>query len=423
MTNYRIFTKSLFYFSVLSSCLLSISTAHAALEKKRNDPRPPACTPGVRSSYIFANENSCLEVSGSIFAMANYGYPIVGPLARLSQFMPDPAFYSSGRADLELQAHTKTDLGVFSSDVLLRSNWNNTVAITPTFLRYASISLDTTDEDKFTLGYVDSFFYSWISYGGLFNNDVIFALAGTTPAVRYQKTYKDGLSYAVALEQPTNNSIPGHTLPFYAITSLSDGNSKVTDLDWHKKHTLPNLVVALSSKNDAFEVSNVTSLNPQSLNLATRLRLGFKVNDATTLWVQGGYKTREDSYIFVDNAGNPMNPKKKKGTEDKPLYLQRLKYDAYGAWGGHFYGYAGVSHVVNPKLTLHAQAGMDQTKTFIAGINGTYNLTKNLILLSEVNYVAWKDDTTADSSKYGVTKVYGNDTSSLGALVQLKMLF
>ncbi|WP_370931311.1 porin [Bartonella sp. DGB1] len=421
MGNNNFLTKSIFYISALS-CILT-STAFAAQEKKRNDPRPPACTPGVRSSYIFANNNNCLEISGSIFGMGNYGYPLTGPLARTYLFLPDPDFYASGRVDLQIQSHSKTDSGIFTSDVLFRSDWANNLMFAPVRLRYASISYLPNDQDKITLGYIDSLFYSWISYGGTFNNDVTFALAGTTPAIRYTTNYTNDLSLAISVELPNNTAISPLTSPYYAINAFDYNNLAISDIDWSNKNKLPSVVIAAKANYEPFSFSNVTAFTPQSFDFATRIRADWQATPLIGFWVQGGFKSRKDSYIFVNENGEAFNPSDKKDIPEGSLYLKRLKYDAYGAWGGHFYGYLGMSYQATPKLVLYAQVGADSINTIIAGVNATYKLSNNVILLSELNYISWGDETTVNKEKYGIIEVYGKDTHSLGVLAQIKYLF
>lgn len=437
----HLFTALLGTSLILTSSLVNFKAVQAAQERSRNNPRAPACTPGVRSSYIFFNDNNCLEISGSIFATAHFGNPIFGRLIPRRFIPADPAIYSSGRGDFAIQSHSLTPRGVINTDLLLRMDW---IADLPAgvpfpvpYMRYAGINWQPTEQQSVKFGYLDSLFYSWISYGGIFNNDVLFGVPGTTPALSYSYTDDDRkLAYAISIEQQSPRYVSSLGLNFYAVpgyliagaTEPTDNlvaNTStfgLTDREEYDKQALPNLSLAVRGSSGPVTLSNVTSLNLSNLNVATRINANLEVNDSLMLWLQGGYKSRNDSYIYVDEDGVPTA--RTDESNEQNLYLKRLGYDAYGAWGGHFYGYAGMSYKWTESLTLHAQAGADSSRNLLAGLNATYQIYKNVLLLGEVNYTVNRDDTSARAQKNGhVPIVLYKNEERLGFFVQLKVLF
>lgn len=403
-----------------------LSEPGTAVAKGPKSTLPAECS--IKENQISFNAESyksCLDLSGYIFANLYFGRQLGTPSLALPQSLEQRGFQGSGRAEFQLSSHTLTDLGVLHGNFILRANWYGGDSPNELLVRTGSIGIgDIKNHGTVTLGYMPSYFYSWIPYGSLFNSNPTYGFLQITSAAQYRKTTSTGLDIGVAVEQKNNSIVKTQpkNADQYAIFGFNDNGPK-TNIDMYDTISSPYILAAASKKFSKVQIATVNSFNFNDKSFATRDKIDVFITPKLAIWAQAGFKNFSDAYAFVNEDGHYIDKPTTKGTAKNPILIQRLKYSAYGDWGGSYYFSLGSSYQMTDKLQIAIQAGLDAVNTFNVAAGIYYQLGPNIMFLAELDYVSWNDPTTADVNKFGVTQTYGKGSQAPGFLVQVKMLF
>lgn len=355
--------------SVFSVLALSSGGLYAADFLEAEPTYVRACNPyGTGFIYIPGTE-TCMRISGYIqsdFGIGEEGKSFSGVhwIGNDGRWNSTP--WSRMRVSLRVDARSETELGTLRSFAEVLFNYGNSATsatydpITNTwsgaeysYKQSQLLNKAFIDLAGFTVGRTDSIFASWTNFGGLVFWDSGY-IGGTTLGygdidtnlISYTHDFGGGLSAVLSLEQGT-------------------GASLIDDY-------MPNVVGGIRYKSGpgTFSVVGVYDRVPDQW--LAKARYDLTLGDRFSVFGMAAYKSHDDS----DPA-------------------QRT---AYGAWGGHWAAWAGLSKGITEKADLNAQIAYDASDTFLVSANLQYNLAKDFFISPELAYMS----SQADGSSWGL---------------------
>ncbi|WP_421565284.1 porin [Ochrobactrum sp. EDr1-4] len=269
------------------------------------------------------------------------------------------------RFSLRFSTASETELGTLKTYTEARFQYQNGADSGSTgTLRYGYIQLG-----GLRVGLDESAFVTFPGYlGDVINDDVILAGGYRTNAISYTFTGGNGFSAIIALEQGGNGD--------------SDTDVVIDDYT-------PHVVGGLKYAQGWGSIVGVAAYDSVNEEWAGKVRLDVNVTDQFSVWVMGGYKSNNDTYVGgeFDVNGNYRNG-------------YRLVDSFYGTWGGDWAVWGGAKFKATDKATFNVQLAYEDAKTFAATANVAYELVPGFTVTPEVSYTKWDD-------KYSVQK--GND--------------
>ncbi|KAA9370644.1 MULTISPECIES: porin [Ochrobactrum] len=262
-------------------------------------------------------------------------------------------YAQKARFTLRFSTASETELGTLKTFAETRYDWNDGTNGSSGDLRYAYIQLG-----GLRLGLDESNFVTFTGYlGDVINDDVILAGGYRTNAISYTFTGGNGFSAVIALEQ---------------------GNDKDVDFNGVIDDYTPHVVGGLKYAQGWGSIAAVGAYDAVNEEWAGKVRLDVNVTDQFSVWVQGGYKSNDDTYYgAVDANGNFRGI--------------RVIDSFYGTWGGDWAVWGGAKFKATDKATFNLQLAYEDAKTFAATANVAYELVPGFTITPEVSYTKWDD--------------------------------
>ncbi|WP_408914485.1 porin [Brucella pseudogrignonensis] len=304
---------------------------------------------GAGYFYIPGTE-TCLRVSGYVRYDVKGGDNVY---ARTRAGVDRDTYDQKARFTLRFSTASETELGTLKTFAETRYDWNNGDNGSSGDLRYAYIQLG-----GLRVGLDESAFVTFPGYlGDVINDDVILAGGYRTNAISYTFTGGNGFSAVIALEQGGNG----------------DSDFDVTIDDY-----TPHVVGGLKYAQGWGSIAGVAAYDARNEEWAGKVRLDVNVTDQFSVWVQGGYKSNNDTYYgAVDADGNFRGV--------------RAIDSFYGTWGGDWAVWGGAKFKATDKATFNLQLAYEDAKTFAATANVAYELVPGFTITPEVSYTKWDD--------------------------------
>ncbi|EXL06942.1 porin [Brucella anthropi] len=309
---------------------------------------------GAGYFYIPGTE-TCLRIHGYVRYDASGGDRVY---ARTPGDLDRDTWGKNARATLRFSTASETELGTLKTFTELRYNWNGGGdgeedaygSSENSSLRYAYIQLG-----GLRVGLDESAFVTFPGYlGNVINDDVILAGGYRTNLISYTFTGGNGFS---------------------AILSLEEGGNGDSDVDVTLNDYTPHIVGGLKYAGGWGSIAAVAAYDARNEEWAGKVRGDVNITDRFSVWVQGGYKSNDDTYA-VDGAG----------------YSYRVIDSFYGTWGGDWAVWGGAAFKATEKATFNLQLAYDDTKTFAATANVAYELVPGFTITPEVSYTKWDDE-------------------------------
>ncbi|WP_421566956.1 porin [Ochrobactrum sp. EDr1-4] len=259
------------------------------------------------------------------------------------------------RFSLRFSTASETELGTLKTYSELRFQYQNGEDSGSTgTLRYGYIQLG-----GLRVGLDESAFVTFPGYlGDVINDDVILAGGYRTNAISYTFTGGNGFSAVIALEQGGNG----------------DADFDVTIDDY-----TPHVVGGLKYAQGWGSIAGVAAYDARNEEWAGKVRLDVNVTDQFSVWVQGGYKSNNDTYYGFTDANGQF-----RGI--------RAIDSFYGTWGGDWAVWGGAKFKATDKATFNLQLAYEEAETFAATANVAYELVPGFTVTPEVSYTKWNDD-------------------------------
>ncbi|MDN5249445.1 MAG: porin [Alphaproteobacteria bacterium] len=235
-------------------------------------------------------------------------------------------------------------------------------------------------------GIDESIFNTWTGvFGAVENNTILNPLVGTVMGtVNYTFNAKNGVSAIIGAET-YNKSVDG---------LQRDGIHKVTDT--RRKGEDINLVAGIKYMQGWGDIIAAAAYDGYYESLSGRLRVDGKINDRMTLWAMASVKNLKDAHILdtrsKDAAGNPVTSEENL-LGDK-YFLRNSVRSPYADWDGRWQGLVGATYKMTPKADINGQLGFTSVNTVAASANIEYRLANGFVIVPELSYVAWHDNTT-----------------------------
>ncbi|MGK9086509.1 porin [Brucella intermedia] len=324
---------------------------------------------GAGYFYIPGTE-TCLRVGGYVRYDATGGdrvYARGGKPSRISKeerlILADDTkrdtWGKNARATLRFSTASETELGALKTFTELRYNWTGGSDGVETHsvddnedssLRYAYVQLG-----GLRVGLDESAFVAFPGYlGNVINDDVILAGGYRTNLISYTFTGANGFS---------------------AILSLEEGGNTDADLDVTIKDYTPHIVGGLKYAGGWGSIAGVAAYDARNEKWAGKLRGDVNFTDRFSLWVQGGYKSNNDTYYILDGMSRGV----------------RVIDSFYGTWGGAWAVWGGAAFKATDKATVNAQAAWEDAGTFAATANVAFEMVPGFTVTPEVSYTKWND--------------------------------
>ncbi|MGO1160788.1 porin [Brucella pseudogrignonensis] len=258
------------------------------------------------------------------------------------------------RFSLRFSTASETELGTLKTYAETRFQYQNGADSGSTgTLRYGYIQLG-----GLRVGLDESAFVTFTGYlGDVINDDVILAGGYRTNAISYTFTGGNGFSAIIAVEQGSNGDV--------------DYNGIIDDYT-------PHVVGGLKYAQGWGSIAGVAAYDARNEKWAGKVRLDVNVTDQFSVWVQGGYKSNDDTYYgFTDVDGRFRGI--------------RAIDSFYGTWGGDWAVWGGAKFKATDKATFNLQLAYEDAKTFAATANVAYELVPGFTITPEVSYTKWDD--------------------------------
>ena len=317
---------------------------------------------GAGYFYIPGTE-TCLRVSGYVrYDVAGgddvYARGAIGGSAATGFYgirnQNRDTYAQKARFTLRFSTASETELGTLKTYAETRYDWNDGTNGSSGDLRYAYIQLG-----GLRLGLDESNFVTFTGYlGDVINDDVILAGGYRTNAISYTFTGGNGFSAVIALEQ---------------------GNDKDVDYNGVIDDYTPHVVGGLKYAQGWGSIAAVGAYDAVNEEWAGKVRLDVNVTDQFSVWVQGGYKSNDDTYYGYTDA-------------DGRFRGIRAIDSFYGTWGGDWAVWGGAKFKATDKATFNLQLAYEDAKTFAATANVAYELVPGFTITPEVSYTKWNDD-------------------------------
>ena len=297
---------------------------------------------GAGYFYIPGTE-TCLRIHGYVRADIKGGDNVYAKT--LSARDRDTYDYLT-RFSLRFSTASETELGTLKTYAETRFQYQNGADASSTgTLRYGYIQLG-----GLRVGLDESAFVTFTGYlGDVINDDVILAGGTRTNAISYTFKGSNGFSAIVAVEQGGNG----------------DSNGSVTINDY-----MPHVVGGLKLAQDWGSIAGVAAYDALNEKWMGKARLDVNVTDQFSVWVQGAYKSNDDTYV----AG------------------VRQIDSFYGTWGGDWAVWGGAKYKINKKAAFNIQAAYEEADRFAATANIAYTLVPGFTVTPEISYTKWNDD-------------------------------
>ena len=262
-------------------------------------------------------------------------------------------YAQKARFTLRFSTASETELGTLKTFAETRYDWNDGTNGSSGDLRYAYIQLG-----GLRVGLDESNFVTFTGYlGDVINDDVILAGGYRTNAISYTFTGGNGFSAVIALEQ---------------------GNDKDVDYNGVIDDYTPHVVGGLKYAQGWGSIAAVGAYDAVNEEWAGKVRLDVNVTDQFSVWVQGGYKSNDDTYYGYTDA-------------DGRFRGIRAIDSFYGTWGGDWAVWGGAKFKATDKATFNLQLAYEDAKTFAATANVAYELVPGFTITPEVSYTKWDD--------------------------------
>jgi len=259
------------------------------------------------------------------------------------------------RFTLRFSTASETELGTLKTYAETRYDWVDGNDGTTGSLRYGYIQLG-----GLRLGLDESNFVTFTGYlGDVINDDVILAGGYRTNAISYTFTGGNGFSAVIAVEQGNDVDV--------------DVNGRIDDYT-------PHVVGGLKYAQGWGSIAGVAAYDAVNEEWAGKVRLDVNVTDQFSVWVQGGYKSNNDTYVATE-----FNP------DGTPFRGVRVIDSFYGTWGGDWAVWGGAKFKATEKATFNVQLAYEDAKTFAATANVAYELVPGFTITPEVSYTKWDD--------------------------------
>ena len=406
-----------------AAALIAVSGARAA-DVVVAEPEPVeyvrVCDAYGEGYFYIPGTETCMRISGYVRADIKGG-DNVG--ARKRGEVDRDTYAWRTRATLRFHTASETELGTLRTFIELRSQWDQGAEwdhkgdSAGGQLRFAFIELG-----GIRVGLDESIFNHWTGYyGNVINDDIVNPMAYTrTNVISYTFNAGNGFSAILGVEQGNddlNNARDENGHDFgYGYKYFRDENGSIET----KKHKLsgkiddytPNVVGGLKFVQGWGGVSVVGAYDAYYEEWAAKARLDLNVTDQWSVWVMGGYKSADDTYMEDDTYGphGKSSSRIKDGVTKYGIYRQINSI--YGDWGGDWSVWGGTTFKFNKKTSFNAQVSYDDTDTFAASVNVKYELVPGLVITPELTYVSWDNDYSkrndANTIKY-VDSLKGQD--------------
>ena len=392
-----------------AAAFIAVSSAHAA-DVVVAEPEPVeyvrVCDAYGEGYFYIPGTETCMRISGYVRADIKGG-DNVG--ARKRGDIDRDTYAWRTRATLRFHTASETELGTLRTFIELRSQWDEGAEwdhkgdSASGQLRFAFIELG-----GIRVGLDESIFNHWTGYyGNVINDDVVNPMAYTrTNVISYTFNAGNGFSAILGVEQGNddlNNArdVAGHEYAYgYKYFRDIDGSisGRARKLSGKIDDYTPNVVGGLKFVQGWGGVSVVGAYDAYYEEWATKARLDLNVNDQWSVWLMGGYKSADDTYMGDETYGSHVE------------YFDAVRYGAkihnnltkygvyrqinsiYGDWGGDWAVWGGTTFKFNKKTSFNAQVSYDDTDTFAASVNVKYELVPGLIITPELTYVSWDND-------------------------------
>ena len=406
-----------------AAALIAVSGARAA-DVVVAEPEPVeyvrVCDAYGEGYFYIPGTETCMRISGYVRADIAGGDNVY---ARKRGEVDRDTYAWRTRATLRFHTASETELGTLRTFVELRSQWDQGAEwdhkgdSAGGQLRFAFIELG-----GIRVGLDESIFNHWTGYyGNVINDDIVNPMAYTrTNVISYTFNAGNGFSAILGVEQGNddlNNARDENGHDFgYGYKYFRDENGSIET----KKHKLsgkiddytPNVVGGVKFVQGWGGVSVVGAYDAYYEEWAAKARLDLNVTDQWSVWVMGGYKSADDTYMEDDTYGphGKSSSRIKDGVTKYGIYRQINSI--YGDWGGDWAVWGGTTFKFNKKTSFNAQVSYDDTDTFAASINVKYELVPGLVITPELTYVSWDNDYSkrndANTIKY-VDSLKGQD--------------
>ena len=403
-----------------AAALIAVSGARAA-DVVVAEPEPVeyvrVCDAYGEGYFYIPGTETCMRISGYVRADIKGG-DNVG--ARKRGDVDRDTYAWRTRATLRFHTASETELGTLRTFIELRSQWDQGAEwdhkgdSAGGQLRFAFIELG-----GIRVGLDESIFNHWTGYyGNVINDDIVNPMAYTrTNVISYTFNAGNGFSAILGVEQGNddidkaneNDYRLGHK---YYRNEAGGVSAKDYDLSGKIDDYTPNVVGGLKYVQGWGGVSVVGAYDAYYEEWAAKARLDLNVTDQWSVWVMGGYKSADDTYLEDDTYGlhGKSSSRTKDGVTKYGIYRQ--VNSIYGDWGGDWSVWGGTTFKFNKKTSFNAQVSYDDTDTFAASVNVKYELVPGLVITPELTYVSWDNDYSkrndANTIKY-VDSLKGQD--------------
>ena len=398
-----------------AAVLVAVSGARAA-DVVVAEPEPVeyvrVCDAYGEGYFYIPGTETCMRISGYVRSDIKGGDDVY---ARQRGKIDRDTYGWNTRATLRFHTASETELGTLRTFVELRSQWNDGHDKTGGQLRFAFIELG-----GLRVGLDESIFNHWTGYfGNVINDDILTPMAySRTNVISYTFNADNGFSAILGLEQGNDEldnakDENGHEYGYGFKNYREIDGSLVPD----KKHKLsgkiddytPNVVGGVKFVQGWGGVSIVGAYDAYYEEWAAKARLDLNVTDQWSLWVMGGYKSADDTYMADDTYGGKNSSTRhyinESGLLGTKTGVYRQVNSIYGDWGGDWAVWGGTTYKFNNKTSFNAQVAYDDTDTFAASVNVKYELVSGLVITPEVTYISWDDDysrrNVADTERVG----------------------
>ena len=367
-----------------AAALVAVSGARAADAVVIAEPEPMEyvriCDTYGAGFYYIPGTETCLKFSGYIrydIGVGSLGLEdvfdketvVVGPDDDIDPvdggFERNDTYYKRARFQLRVDARQETELGTlrgyaavnFQYDTYANApqleddGWESYPWVANGITTTAdSLSIDHAyiELGGFRVGKTDSLYNTFVGFAGPVINDEVGGVgygAGGTHQIAYTFTGGNGFSAAIALEE---------------------GSGAVYTLDSYTPHVTGGLGYAAGWGS----ITGVAGYDGNYGTFAGKLRGDFKIGDAVSLFVMGGW---------ADDA-------------DEPNY--------YKGWGGDWAIWGGGSWRFSEKAAFNLQVAYDDSENFGVAANVDYTLVNGFVITPEVTY-SDNFDTDVDGNEWG----------------------
>jgi len=409
-----------------AAAVFTISGAHAA-DIVLAEPEPVeyvrVCDAYGAGYFYIPGTQTCMRISGYMRTTLAGGDDVYA--LRRSDVRKD-SYSWTNRATLRFHTASETDLGTLRTLIELRSEWNNGQDGASGQLRKGYIELG-----GLRAGLDDSIFVHWTGYfGNMVNDDVLSPAGNRTNVISYTYNAGNGFSAIIGVEQGSNS------VDQYGYRSAV-WNTDTGQFDFRHEQIggtiddyTPNIVGGLKFAQGWGSVALVTAYDARIEEWAAKARIDYNVNEQFSLWAMAGYKSGDDYYGSDNGNGATGLPaeshwkRTRNGITVDHYGYHLARQSIYGDWGGSWVAWAGGTYKFTPQTSFNFQSAYDDSRTFTAAANISYELVPGLNITPEVAYTKWDNNWKARNND---ATIILNDTmkgkSAVQGVVQLQRSF